>query len=140
MAGLGRRTAGAGIKEPVVRHQRPGELARRVLHRPQQLALDDYWALPGALGKASKTDCEGYAILKYFLALQPDFDKADLFLMAGAVRSTRKTHVVLLVREGSGVYVLDNRKPNVMEVSLYGDFVPMHLPKHERAWLVRPRP
>ena len=108
---------------------------------PGNWSIDDYWELPGeTLGKASKTDCEGYAIFKYFLALQSGFDKADLFLMAGAVRSTREMHVVLLVREGSGVYVLDNRKPNVMEISLYDDFVPMYLLNHERAWLVRPRP
>lgn len=119
-----------------------GRVNQRVTYfiDPSNWSIDDYWELPGeTLDKASKTDCEGYAIFKYFLALHSGFDKADLYLMAGAIRSTREMHVVLLVRDGSSVYVLDNRKPNVMEISLYDDFVPMYLLNHERAWLVRPR-
>lgn len=100
--------------------------------------VNDYWELPGEVfGKAHTTDCEGYAILKYFLALRAGFSPADLFIMAGAVRSTREMHAVLLARVGATVYVLDNRRPTPQQIDLYDDFVPLYVLDSKRAWRVK---
>lgn len=105
---------------------------------PQNWSQSDYWELPGEVfDKERTTDCEGYAILKYYLALKAGFPADDLFLLAGAVRSTREAHVVLLVRAGGTVYVLDNRRPTVQQVDLFDDFVPLYVLDSRQAWLVR---
>ena len=105
---------------------------------PDNWRLDDYWELPGEIfGKERSTDCEGYAILKYFLAVQAGFSPDDLFIMAGVIRSTREMHAVLVVRAGGSSYVLDNRLPTVQQVDLYGDFVPLYLLDSRQAWRVK---
>ena len=92
-----------------------------VWHRP------DYWENPLEVVRRGSTDCEGYVILKLFLAVAAGIDRDHMAIVVGRVPDQRIFHAVLVVRVGAERYLLDNlpRSP-VAGSGESPDFEPMY--------------
>lgn len=100
--------------------------------------LRDYWETPPeVLASDGVTDCEGYAILKYFLALVAGIEPEDIALYIGQVQSTREAHAVLWMVVGGKHYFLDNRYYEATPLDYFYDFAPAYSVDLNDIWLYR---
>jgi predicted transglutaminase-like cysteine proteinase len=100
-----------------------------VWHRP------DYWENPLEVVRKRRTDCEGYVILKMFLAIAAGIDRDHMAIVVGRVPDRRIFHAVLVARVGAARYLLDN--PQRSPVAGSGgspDFEPLYAVDMTRAW------
>jgi len=98
-----------------------------VWHRP------DYWETPLEVVRKGRTDCEGYVILKMFLAIAAGIDSKAMAVVVGRVPDRRIFHAVLIVRLGTVRYLLDNQPPTV-DIGRLVDFEPIYAVDVARAW------
>ena len=82
----------------------------------------DYWETPSEAVAKRATDCEGSAILKYWLARMAGIPDDALSMMVGIIGSTRQMHAVLSAGVADRGYVLDVRMPYVLDLATFGDF------------------
>jgi len=100
-----------------------------VWHRP------DYWENPLEVVRQGRTDCEGYVILKMFLAVSAGIDRDRMAIVVGRVPDRGFFHAVLVVRVGAERYLLDNldRSPMAGTGGL-PDFEAIYAVDMARAW------
>jgi predicted transglutaminase-like cysteine proteinase len=82
----------------------------------------DYWETPTEVIAKKATDCEGFAIFKYWLARLAGVPDDQLFMMVGIIGSTHQMHAVLIAGDAERGYVLDVRTPYVADMATFGDF------------------
>ena len=82
----------------------------------------DYWETPTEVIAKQATDCEGFAIFKYWLARLAGVSDDQLFMMVGIIGSTHQMHAVLIAGAAERSYVLDVRTPYVADMATFGDF------------------
>lgn len=82
----------------------------------------DYWETPAEVIAKQATDCEGFAIFKYWLARLAGVPDDQLFMMVGIIGSTHQMHAVLIAGDADRGYVLDVRTPYVADMATFGDF------------------
>ena len=82
----------------------------------------DYWETPSEVIAKQATDCEGFAIFKYWLARIAGIPDDELSMMVGIIGSTRQMHAVLIAGVADHGYVLDVRTPYVVDIATFGDF------------------
>ena len=93
----------------------------------------DYWETPLEVVRKGRTDCEGYVILKMFLAIAAGIDSKAVAVVVGRVPDRRIFHAVLIVRLDTARYVLDNQPPTV-DIGRLVDFEPIYAVDVARAW------
>ena len=101
----------------------------------------EYWATAFQFLKKSG-DCEDFSIAKYMLLKQAGYPVENMRIVAVRIKSLGGIgHAILVVYQGGGAYVLDNRVAPVMQESLVrNEFAPaismneqfwwVHLPSH----------
>jgi len=100
-----------------------------VWHRP------DYWENPLEVVRQGRTDCEGYVILKMFLAFAAGIDRDRMAIVVGRVPDRGIFHAVLVVRVGAERYLLDNLHRSPMTgIGGSPDFEPIYAVDMARAW------
>src|SRR5262249_40590657 len=77
--------------------------------------VPDYWQPPGETVASLVGDCEDYAILKYYLALQSGLSDDDLAVVVGTIPSG-EAHSVLVARVAEDWKLLDNRTNMVVDL------------------------
>jgi len=82
----------------------------------------DYWETPTEVVAKQATDCEGFAIFKYWLARLAGIPDQQLIMMVGIIGSTHQMHAVLIAGAAERGYVLDVRTPYVADMATFGDF------------------
>ena len=82
----------------------------------------DYWETPTEVIAKQATDCEGFAIFKYWLARLAGVPDDQLVMMVGIIGSTHQMHAVLIAGEADRGYVLDVRTPYVADMATFSDF------------------
>jgi predicted transglutaminase-like cysteine proteinase len=82
----------------------------------------DYWETPAEVVSKGATDCEGFAIFKYWLARIAGLPDDELSMLVGIIGSTHQMHAVLVGEVASRGYILDVRVPYVIDGSTFGDF------------------
>jgi predicted transglutaminase-like cysteine proteinase len=107
------------LVEPVVGLDRPRQMlfVQSVVQRTLRYREDlptwgeaDYWASAAETLSRGGGDCEDLAIVKYQALLALGFAPGDLVLSVGRDLA-RGDHALLLVREGGGWWVLDDKYP-----------------------------
>ncbi len=112
---------------------------QRLTYKIDQLQWNtgDYWQTPGESITLGTGDCEDYAILKAYLALKAGFTLDNLSVLTGVLAPNNQPHAVLVVRDESTFYVLDNRSPLVMTVDGRSDIKPLFSVTTNDVWLYR---
>jgi predicted transglutaminase-like cysteine proteinase len=87
--------------------------------------LADYWETPAEVVAKGRTDCEGFAIFKLWLARIAGIDDAGMGILVGLIQGGREIHADLLVRLEGRDFILDNRRSSVVPAALVGDFRPL---------------
>ena len=82
----------------------------------------DYWETPAEVVSKGATDCDGFAIFKYWLARIAGIPDDELSMFVGAIGGTPQMPAVLVGEIASGNYVLDVRTPYLIDSSTFGDF------------------
>jgi predicted transglutaminase-like cysteine proteinase len=82
----------------------------------------DYWETPAEIVAKRATDCEGFAIFKYWLARMAGVPDDELTMMVGIIASTHQMHAALVAGVAQRGYVLDVRTPYVVDAATFGDF------------------
>jgi predicted transglutaminase-like cysteine proteinase len=82
----------------------------------------DYWETPAEVVSKGATDCEGFAIFKYWLARLAGIPDAELSMFVGTVTRTHQMHAVLVGKIADRGYVLDVLTPYVIDGAAFGDF------------------
>ena len=82
----------------------------------------DYWETPAEVVSKQATDCEGFAIFKYWLARMAEIPDGELSMLVGIIGSTHQMHAVLVAGVADRGYVLDVRTPYVVDAATFGDF------------------
>ena len=87
--------------------------------------LADYWETPAEVVAKGRTDCEGFAIFKLWLARIAGVDDAGMGVLVGRIQGGREIHADLLVRLDGHDFILDNRRASIVPAALVGDFRPL---------------
>lgn len=96
----------------------------------RQYGREDVWALPTAKGG----DCEDFALVKKKTLIEAGLPPASL-LIATVLDRQRAPHAVLVLRTGSGDYVLDNLTSRILPWQKTGySFLRMQNPAAPRLW------
>ena len=96
----------------------------------RQYGREDVWALPTAKGG----DCEDFALVKKKKLIEAGLPPASL-LIATVLDRQRAPHAVLVLRTGSGDYVLDNLTSRILPWQKTGySFLRMQNPATPRLW------
>ena len=82
----------------------------------------DYWETPAEVVAKGRTDCEGFAIFKYWLARMAGIPDDELTMMVGIIASTHQMHAALVAGVAERGYVLDVRTPYIVDAATFGDF------------------
>ena len=87
----------------------------------------DYWETPDEVVAKGRTDCEGFAIFKLWLARVAGLEKSQMSIYVGTTRGSSELHASLLVRIQGRDLVLDSRRSFVTPANLLSDFHPVML-------------
>lgn len=85
----------------------------------------DYWETPAEVVAKGATDCEGFAIMKMWLARQAGFDPGGLELLVGILSRTAQMHAVLLAGGADRPFILDVLHAELMSTASFRDFRPI---------------
>ncbi len=112
---------------------------QRITYKIDQLqwSASDYWQTPSESIDLGTGDCEDYAILKAYLALKAGFTLDNLSVLTGVLAPNNQAHAVLIARDGSNFYILDNRTPLVATVDGRSDIKPLFSVTTNDVWLYR---
>jgi predicted transglutaminase-like cysteine proteinase len=78
----------------------------------------DYWETPAEVVAKGRTDCEGFAIFKLWLARIAGIDDSGMGIYIGVTPGAGEVHADLLVRVQGHDLVLDNRRASIVSASL----------------------
>ena len=96
----------------------------------------EYWATAYQFLRKSG-DCEDYSIAKYMLLKAAGYPVENMRIVAVRIRSLGGIgHAILVVYQGAGAYVLDNRVPQVMQESLVRSEFQPAISMNEQFWWV----
>lgn len=85
----------------------------------------DYWETPSEVVAKGATDCEGFAIMKLWLAQQAGIDAGSLELLVGILTRSGQMHAVLVAGSGDGPMVLDMLHAEMIRAVAYDGFRPL---------------
>lgn len=86
----------------------------------------DYWETPGESVSRGAADCEGYAILKMYLAKEAGISLDQMAILVGALGYAREPHAVLGAKVGQVVVTLDNKTGSIVALGDRSDFTPIY--------------
>jgi predicted transglutaminase-like cysteine proteinase len=86
----------------------------------------DYWETPGEAVARGAADCEGYAILKMYLAKEAGIPLDQMAILVGALGYARAPHAVLGAKVGQVVVTLDNKTGSIVALGDRSDFTPIY--------------
>jgi predicted transglutaminase-like cysteine proteinase len=89
--------------------------------------MADYWETPTEVVAKGRTDCEGFAIFKLWLARIAGIDDNAMGIYVGVTRGGTELHANLLVNLQGHDLVLDSRRTFVVTAELMSDFLPVML-------------
>ncbi|MFO1057074.1 MAG: transglutaminase-like cysteine peptidase [Dongiaceae bacterium] len=87
--------------------------------------VSDYWETPAEVVAKGATDCEGFAIMKLWLAQEAGLASGGLELLVGILQRTGQMHAVLLAGAGDRPMILDVLRPQMMSSNSFMDFRPI---------------
>ena len=91
---------------------------------PAVWGVADYWETPAEVVAKARTDCEGFAIFKLWLARIAGVGDGGMGILVGVAQDARKMHADLLVRLDGHDLILDNRRSSIVQAALMSDFRP----------------
>lgn len=86
----------------------------------------DHWQGPGETWKRKTGDCDDYAIAKYYTLLSMGVPEKDVELVSVVYDTGYNDpmlHVVVLVTDSRGVWVLDSAVPEIMKLEQRHDII-----------------
>jgi predicted transglutaminase-like cysteine proteinase len=95
----------------------------------------DHWAKPGEILKRGAGDCEDFAILKMAALLDAGIPAQSMSLVVLQDSQKGVFHAVLSVSTGSGTFILDNVRNNVVKDTSLPSYVPLYSFSTNRAWI-----
>jgi predicted transglutaminase-like cysteine proteinase len=87
--------------------------------------LADYWETPAEVVAKGRTDCEGFAIFKLWLARIAGISDDGMGILVGIADDAGEVHADLLVRLDGHDFILDNRRSSIVLAALAGSFRPL---------------
>jgi predicted transglutaminase-like cysteine proteinase len=100
----------------------------------------DYWAKPAEILKRGAGDCEDFAILKMAALVDAGIPAQSLSLVVLQDSQKGVFHAVLSVATGSGTFILDNVRNNVVKDTSLPSYVPLYSFSTDRAWIHGSKP
>lgn len=95
----------------------------------------DHWAKPDEILKRGAGDCEDFAILKMAALLDAGIPAQSMSLVVLQDSKKGVFHAVLSVATGSGTFILDNVRNNVVKDTSLHTYVPLYSFSTNRAWI-----
>ena len=95
----------------------------------------DHWAKPAEILKRGAGDCEDFAILKMAALLDAGIPAQSMSLVVLQDSQKGVFHAVLSVSTGSGTFILDNVRNNVVKDTSLPSYVPLYSFSTDRAWI-----
>lgn len=95
----------------------------------------DHWAKPTEILKRGAGDCEDFAILKMAALLAAGIPAQSMSLVVLQDSQKGVFHAVLSVTTGSGTFILDNVRNNVVKDTSLPSYVPLYSFSTNRAWI-----
>ena len=95
----------------------------------------DYWAKPAEILGRGAGDCEDFAILKMAALLAAGIPAQSMSLVVLQDHHKGVFHAVLSVATGSGTFILDNVRNNVVKDTSLSSYVPLYSFSTDRAWI-----
>lgn len=86
----------------------------------------DYWETPDESVSRGAADCEGYAILKMYLAKEAGIPLDQMAILVGALGYAREPHALLGAKMGQVVVTLDNKTGSIVSLANRSDFTPIY--------------
>lgn len=107
----------------------------RLTYRFDTHPSGDHWASASETLAKSAGDCEDIVIAKMQALRALGIPARDLFMTIGTDAAIGAVHAVLLVRDGSRFWVLENRSNRLMAHETYRDFYPILTFSGSQTWL-----
>lgn len=95
----------------------------------------DYWADPALTLRRGAGDCEDIAILKMQLLAAAGVPRTDMFLTIARDLARRADHAVLVVRDGTRFWLLDNATNALVDAAAAQDYRPIFSFSQNGKWL-----
>lgn len=108
---------------------------RRLTYRFDSHPSGDHWASVSETLSKSGGDCEDFVIAKMHALRTLGIPSQDLYMTIGTDSAIGAVHAVLLVRDGSRFWVLDNRSDRLIPQETYRNFHPILTFSGNQSWL-----
>jgi len=95
----------------------------------------DHWAKPAEILNRGAGDCEDFAILKMTALIGAGVPAQSMSLVVLQDSQKGVFHAVLSVATGSGIFILDNVRNNVVKDTSLPSYVPLYSFSTDRAWI-----
>jgi predicted transglutaminase-like cysteine proteinase len=95
----------------------------------------DHWAKPAEILNRGAGDCEDFAILKMAALIDAGIPAKSMSLVVLQDSQKGVFHAVLSVATGSGIFILDNVRNNVVKDTNLPSYVPLYSFSTNRAWI-----
>ena len=95
----------------------------------------DHWAKPAEILGRGAGDCEDFAILKMTALIGAGIPAQSMSLVVLQDSQKGVFHAVLSVATGSGIFILDNVRNNVVKDTSLPSYVPLYSFSTDRAWI-----
>lgn len=86
----------------------------------------DYWETPDEAVERGAADCEGFAILKMYLAKEAGIPLDQMAILVGTLGYARVPHAILGAKVGQVVVTLDNKTGSIVSLDNRSDFTPIY--------------
>lgn len=86
----------------------------------------DYWETPQEVVERRAADCEGFAILKMYLAKEAGVPLDQMAILVGSLGYAREPHALLGAKVGQVVVTLDNKTGSIVALNNRSDFTPIY--------------
>ena len=86
----------------------------------------DYWETPGEAVERGAADCEGFAILKMYLAKEAGIPLDQMAILVGSLGYAHEPHAILGAKVGQVVVTLDNKRGSIVSLDNRTDFTPIY--------------
>ena len=87
---------------------------------------NDYWETPDEAVQRGAADCEGFAILKMYLAKEAGIPLDQMAILVGSLGYAREPHALLGAKVGQVVVTLDNKRGSIVALNNRTDFTPIY--------------
>jgi predicted transglutaminase-like cysteine proteinase len=86
----------------------------------------DYWETPDQAVERGAADCEGFAILKMYLAKEAGIPLDQMAILVGTLGYARVPHAILGAKVGQIIVTLDNKTGSIVALNNRTDFTPIY--------------